>query len=57
MTTELPASALITDQEAALEAYVKGSISFSLNPGDLPAALKDLRQSLALDPSCAPLCL
>lgn len=54
MTTQLPASALITDQEKALEAYVKGAIKFAVDPGDLPASLRLFKQSLELDPSCAP---
>lgn len=50
----LPASALITDNIEALEAYTKGVIYFDLNPGDLESSLNYFKASLGKDPNCAP---
>lgn len=52
--TNLPVSALITDNEKALEYYTKGLMAFVENKGDLPPSVAFLRQSVATDPSCAP---
>lgn len=49
----LPASALITDNLEALEAYTKGAIYFDRNPGDLGPSLAHYKTSLAKDPTCA----
>jgi hypothetical protein len=54
MATELPASALITDREDALQAYAEGVIAFSLDPGNLPVSLNHFLTSLGIDPNCAP---
>lgn len=49
----LPASALITDNTSALEAYIKGGIAFDRNPGDLTTTLNYYKKALAEDPTCA----
>ncbi|WP_020568019.1 tetratricopeptide repeat protein [Neolewinella persica] len=54
MTTELPASAMITDREEALQAYVAGVVAFSLDPGNLRVSLDYFLKALELDPNCAP---
>ncbi|MGB3546374.1 MAG: tetratricopeptide repeat protein, partial [Saprospiraceae bacterium] len=54
--SNLPVSALMTDRPEALEAYTKGAILFSQNPGDLPPAIEYFRASTRLDPQCA-ICL
>lgn len=52
-TSDLPASALMTDSETALEAISKGMIAFQLNPGDLATAIGHLENSVKADPACA----
>ncbi|TXF91668.1 hypothetical protein FUA23_00350 [Neolewinella aurantiaca] len=54
VVTNLPASALITDNVRALEFFAKGNIAFSTNPGDLPPSVAHFRKSVEADPSCAP---
>lgn len=51
--TDLPVSALITDNMEALEAYTLGIKKFSQNPGDLPPVADYFRKSVAADPLCA----
>ncbi|MEM8583643.1 MAG: tetratricopeptide repeat protein [Bacteroidota bacterium] len=51
--TNLPSSALITDSEEALEAYMKGWISFQLRPDDLPTSIAYFQESVNKDANCA----
>ncbi|MEM6770571.1 MAG: hypothetical protein AAF597_08320, partial [Bacteroidota bacterium] len=51
--TALPASALITDNVVALEAYIKGLVAFDRSPSDLATPLAYYKKSLAEDPTCA----
>ena len=53
ISTELPASALITDNPKALEAYVRGIMAFALNAGELKTPTAYYRECLSLDPKCA----
>lgn len=51
--SNLPSSALITDSKVSLEAYIKGWITFQLNPGDLPTSIGHFQKSIDNDPVCA----
>lgn len=53
LSTELPVAALLTDKVEALEDYIKGTIAFRKNAGDLDTPIAFFRRSLRSDPNCA----
>lgn len=53
LSTDLPVAALLTDKVEALEDYIKGTIAFRKNAGELDAPVSYFRKSLRSDPNCA----